>query len=352
MKLTVVYIVTGCIISLPFLLLFTALFVVADEAYKELLNDFDIKVDGAEIFVAIFVASVWCYVMIGTFLAFLEKLHIDQTYSNPAKGVSSIISSVFLFNLNALFLSFIAIQFIYLFGNHDKVEELGLTYSQYAVKGFWELQAVSIIALAIIYFFKRFTVARTIRAKVLVNTLAALLIVNVLIIIFSAHTRMNLYEDGYGYTELRLFTHVFMGLEAVLFLYLLATCVYRPLLRQFSLFMVISGFIFLFGLNIANPDKVIARRNIDRFEQGRKLDVNYLLSLSSDSYLQLEDVDFEDKELYYCRLWEKEQKLLKSDDSWVEFSFSKKQALDKLEEMNRNYDEQDCEVVVFDLAEP
>ena len=161
---------------------------------------------------------------------------------------------------------------------------------------------------------------------------------------------MNLYESGYGYTELRLFTHTFMGMEACLFAYLFLSNLYRPLFKFFSLYALIIGFIFLFGLNILKPDWIIGYRNINRYEEGKQLDVEYLLSLSSDAYLQLEDVDFETKEIYLCELTQKREEIEKSSDSWKEFNYSKKSATDQIDDLTKGYDTERCNNLVEELV--
>jgi|GEM_PF-2442596 len=340
-------VLVGCIISVPLIIIFAGLFALADDAFKDLLSKQDIDISGTHIFTSIIVALIALYSLIGIFMSSLRQLNVNQEYKvDRDKGISSIITGVVLTMLNLLFLSFIVVQFVYLFGDHDKIVDLGLTYSEYAVRGFWELQVVSVLAFVVVYLLKRFTVSKSFKAKAFIRGSIALFIINVLIVIFSAHTRMNIYENGYGYTELRLYTHTFMFFEAALFLYILVSNFYRPIFRYFSVYVFLVGFAFLFGLNALRPDAIIAQRNIDRYHEGRRLDVKYLLSLSSDSYLKLRDVDFETKDIYYCELTQKRDELKENYDSWKEFNFSKHKAIDELEELKGTYDKDFCDKLV------
>ena len=53
--------------------------------------------------------------------------------------------------LNALFAAFVIVQFAVLFGGHDHVlETAGLTYSEYAHEGFWQLVAAAALTLTVV----------------------------------------------------------------------------------------------------------------------------------------------------------------------------------------------------------
>ena len=46
--------------------------------------------------------------------------------------------------------------------------------------------------------------------------------------------------------------------------------------------MLVAGVVALLGLAAINPERLIADRNIDRFEQTGELDAEYLSTLSAD----------------------------------------------------------------------
>ncbi len=64
-------------------------------------------------------------------------------YANP----DNLKSAVALFSINALFVVFVVIQFAALFGGEEFLRSQGLTYSEYARRGFFELLAVSLITM-------------------------------------------------------------------------------------------------------------------------------------------------------------------------------------------------------------
>jgi hypothetical protein len=107
-----------------------------------------------------------------------------------------------------------------------------------------------------------------------------------------------LYEQAYGFSRLRTYTHVFMIWLAIL----LVTVVLLEILRRermVGLAMVLASLGFVISLNILNVDAFIVKQNVQReirsasdkaFAQGREdLDVQYFLDLSDDAIPVLAD---------------------------------------------------------------
>lgn len=106
---------------------------------------------------------------------------------------------------------FIAIQFSYLFGSLTDGLPRDFTFAQYARKGFFELVAVTLINLVLLtgnMYFVKASGKKLDRAVKILNTI---LVMSTFIMLLSAHFRMSLYEDAYGFTYLRVLTHAFMG---------------------------------------------------------------------------------------------------------------------------------------------
>ena len=105
-----------------------------------------------------------------------------------------------------------------------------------------------------------------------------------LLIVLVASMRLSLYEDAYGFTMLRLYSHVFAGLVAVVFLLLaidLAGLVKRR--RWFVGVSTITALVLLMALNVANPEALVVGLNINRANQAHKIDAQYFQELSSDA---------------------------------------------------------------------
>jgi hypothetical protein len=238
-----------------------------------------------------------------------RKEHIvghEQKASTPILGF--IEATVILVLINLLFGIFVVIQFAYLFGGEANITAAGYNYSEYARKGFFELTILAVLSLGLIIVLGRETKRESLTAKRWFNALSTCLVVLMGVILVSAIKRLLLYEDAYGFTRLRTYTHVaiiWMGVMFVVFLVLL----YRERLRRFAPSAAIGVLGFTLTLNLLNVDAFIVRQNVERYvdtgnieivqnSNGRvgvlttKLDLRYLFDLSYDAIPGL--VDFVD----------------------------------------------------------
>jgi hypothetical protein len=180
--------------------------------------------------------------------------------------------------LNLLFLSFVIVQFRYLFGGEGLVQGTAhLTYAEYARHGFFELVAVAVLTLPLLllgdWLLRGAGVGRR-RFRQLAAVLLALLGV----VIASALQRMWLYQDQYGLTELRLYaTGVILWLAVVCLWF--GVTVLRGKRHVFAVGALAAGFAATLALNVINPDSLIARTNVAR----PVVDVRYLSGLSDDA---------------------------------------------------------------------
>ena len=109
-------------------------------------------------------------------------------------------SLVVLLAVDVLFAAFAAVQVVFLFGGTDTLAAIGMTYSDYARQGYFQL--VGVVALAGLLLIGAHQLAgRT--PRFLATGLALLVLTGV--ILASAALRLRLYQDAYGWTELRFF---------------------------------------------------------------------------------------------------------------------------------------------------
>jgi hypothetical protein len=102
------------------------------------------------------------------------------------------------------------------------------------------------------------------------------------VILLSAMFRLRLYEEAYGFTRLRTYTHVAIVWMAVLSIGFLALLL-SSRLRQFAPLAVFGAAGFALTLNLMNIDAFIVQRNAALLARGGEIDVPYLLSLSDDA---------------------------------------------------------------------
>ena len=196
-----------------------------------------------------------------------------------------------------LFAIFVVIQGQYLFGGEALVQTTaGLSYADYARRGFFELIAVTGLLLPLLlaadWLVDRERAASVRGFRIIAGVLLAL----TLVIVASALERMRLYVDAYGLSVDRIYALSVM-VWTVLALMWFAGTVMRAARHRFAFGAVVAGFAVLAALNVLNPDRIAARVNLERADGGQELDVGYLLRLSADAMptvlteLQRRDVD-------------------------------------------------------------
>jgi hypothetical protein len=191
--------------------------------------------------------------------------------------------SVALWILNLLFLSFMAVQLRYLFGGANLVEVTpGLTYADYARRGFFELVAASALVVPILLVADWAAARNTSRPRITLRATMLVLVVLLVGVIASAAYRMRLYQQAYGLTEQRLYVSVFIVWLTSVLGWLVFT-VLRDHRERFALGSIVSGLVCIAALHVLNPHALIARVNIDRAAVGKEYDGNYLRTLSADA---------------------------------------------------------------------
>jgi hypothetical protein len=98
----------------------------------------------------------------------------------------------------------------------------------------------------------------------------------------SAMQRLLLYENVYGFTRLRTYTHIFIPWLGAL-LVIFVALVFVGQLRRIAPLSFLVGLGFIVSMGILNIDAFIVQRNIARYQNGEQIDVPHLISLSTDT---------------------------------------------------------------------
>jgi hypothetical protein len=321
-------IIKGVALTLPVLVIFMALFASADLVIQKYITGLiNIQVDDELVARLILILLATLGLIGGYSYMFGGAKPEEAPAAAPSKSFIGPVENGILFgSVNILFLAFILIQLTYLFGGQANISTLGFTYAEYARKGFFELLAVAMVAFGVLWTAEKY-VEKTDRGhSVLFKVLSVGLVLQVILIMASAFRRLYLYEEAYGFTTLRLYSHAFTLLLAVLFV-ILAYKIIRSASEQafmFPAFLAIVG--FLVALNALNPDAFIARQNLDRYRNTGKIDVEYLRELSADavpvlvngrSLLEPDDAAALERELNRRRLKSE------SDPHWQSWNLSR-----------------------------
>ena len=275
--------IRATLIAIPLLLIFGGLFASADPVFARILGD-AFAIDAEEVVSHLVISGLIAW-LVGGFLRFavlggVQRLPIGRL-ADGGLGLTEI--TVALGSLVLLFAAFVAVQLRYFFGGDMLVQATaGMSYAEYARRGFFELVAVSGLVLPVLLTAHALLRRDSARAEPTYRALASTLIGLLGIIMYSALARMRLYQDAYGHTTDRLYATVFMAWLAVVFVWFAMT-VLRGRDTRFFVGVVASAWAVLAGLNAANPAAFVARANIARAAHGEELDVSYLARLGADA---------------------------------------------------------------------
>ena len=251
----------GLLLAVPFLFVFVALFTSADPVFKLWwetvidLGEWGERLAAARDRAIIATIGAW---LAGGALAALDRGHAAA--SRPGHGpLSASAATAFLAALVLLFVAFVTIQVTYLFGGRDTLEAVDMTYSEYARRGFFELVMVASIVAATLFVLD-LTVDRRARAYV-VGGLALLLLTGV--ILASALYRLDLYQQAYGWSELRLYAFALLVTVAAA-LVLIGWAIAAGRMTFALQPIVFVGFGVALLVNAVGPAGFIARANVSR----------------------------------------------------------------------------------------
>ncbi|MEP7292191.1 MAG: DUF4173 domain-containing protein [Chloroflexota bacterium] len=289
---TVASVGRGLVIAAPVLLVFAVLLASADAVFAGYLSH-------AMTFMSIFtfqrsqveqvgIISVIGWLACGTIAygaARRDTFQHAERENKPKRkrwSLGLIEACIMLGSVDLLFALFVLIQFTYFFGGRAALSAANISYSDYARHGFFELVAVSVLTLVLVLALDRITMRRAARHNRLFRALAVVLVALTGVLLVSASQRMLLYEEQFGFTTLRVYTHVFMLWLGVLFAFFLLA-LFRVRMRIFSLGVLLVMIGYVGTLNLMNVEGYIAERNIARAEQGSTVDFYYLNSFSVDA---------------------------------------------------------------------
>jgi hypothetical protein len=287
----------GLILAVPLVLIFAVLFASADPIFRRGFEEvMGFRIDlGALPGRLIFVGGV-AWLAAGLLAVAARGIPAVEAASLGAAAPPTTIglgrslgvleALIVLIAVDAIVALFVGLQLAYLFGGLDTMTAAGLTYSAYARRGYFELIAAAALAGGILVFLE-YQVMRRPRVYVL----AAIALVGLtLVVLASAVLRLSLYQDAYGWTELRLYVAVSMAAMAAT---LITTAVFLATdrTRWLGHAMAVIGLGSLIALNLIAPGAFVADKNLQRIidpslvppDGQAALDADYLAVLPDDA---------------------------------------------------------------------
>lgn len=241
------------------------------------------------------------FLMLYVCFAALFRQNLKNADPQGGPGANALTGITFASILALVYVLYSGIQILFLFLRRGLPD--GMTYSQYAHQGFWQLLAVSLINIVTVM-----VCIRVFEKHQILNLLLLVISVCTCVMTLSAAYRMMLYVGVYHLTFLRILVLWFLGL-----LTLIMGGVMVSIFRQeFHLFHYTAAVVTCcyIPFSFAGVDGIIASYNLEHMEHVSRQDVNYLLyDLSKDAapYVeQMADMDIEnyiftDEDYYYYR---------------------------------------------------
>jgi len=274
----------GGALAFPLLVVFGGLFSSADAVFHDVVADlFAIdfgSVLGHLALFGIFMALTAGYLR-GALLGAAPSHALTEGDSKLSLGIIPVATALGLVDL--LFLIFVVIQLRYLFGGADLIATAtGLTYAEYARRGFFELVTVSGLVLPLLAGADWVVRNESREHQRTFRQLAIVLLLLLAVVMASALARMRLYVGAFGLSEIRVYSTAFMLYLAGVFAWFAWTTL-RGQRRRFAFGALVQGFAVLGGLHLVNPDAFIVRTNLARPPAERPFDGWYAASLSADA---------------------------------------------------------------------
>jgi two-component system, OmpR family, sensor histidine kinase BaeS len=271
-------VVRGALLAVPLLVLLGVLLGSGDAVFASFVT-VDLDVDPSDLIGHLFltVFSLW------VFLWLVRVAGAEPAAPLPSTGVrlGTVEATVVLGSIVALFGAFAVAQLVAVIGGDDYVRRTtGLTYAEYARSGFFQLLWVAALTVAVLLVLRAVTdVARAPRRfAVLFGAVCVL----TLLIVAVAVRRLALYQDAFGLTMLRLYCTLFAVWIGVVLVLLAVWLVRRWSRAWFPAAAAVCGLAMLLGLNVVNPEAIVADTNLQR-EASVDTDTRYVSDLSDDA---------------------------------------------------------------------
>jgi hypothetical protein len=286
----------GLLLTLPLLIVVVPLLASADTMFQEQISNWQelfYKINlSSFLFRTIWIAVVSSYLF--SYLWTLKHPRATQVKDIPdvdwgdwtieAKqpiALDATVALTVLVVVNAVYLLFTIVQFSYFFAAGDGILPDGTNYAEYARRGFAELVLVTMINFSLLLGgIHRVKVEGNTRVVMFLKVMLSMLVGSTVVMLISAHLRLAMYEEAYGYTTTRILVHAFMIFLAVLLLLSLVR-VWMDRMRLLKPFVLVSLVAWLL-INYINIDVIIAKNNLQRYTLTGKIDLSYFDSLSYD----------------------------------------------------------------------
>ncbi|MEO8580616.1 MAG: DUF4173 domain-containing protein [Gemmatimonadales bacterium] len=241
----------------------------------------------------------WSFLPRIMFFAFLlaltlgaNSLGVRQLVANfpryPAFGASPTVGlteqQMMLWSASVVLWLFVALQASYLIHPPPAAIGTGVTFADFARRGFGELSfAVTLVGAIILVLEYARPTAATERDRLVLRRLELALVIALELVLVSAFSRIILYEQAYGFTQARIVAQAYMIVMALSVAALAAEIMRGMISIAFGRRVAEFALGALTVLVFWNHEAWIVNRNIDRAVTTGKFDASYATDLSKDA---------------------------------------------------------------------
>lgn len=310
----------GILAAVLMLIIVLPLLMMSDEIFSQIFSNifrflnlfrFMEKIDFGNIIGVIFTFLLGT-IALYAFFAGLFRLNLGGT-DHKKQGSSNCITGItFAGIMAAVYVFYSGIQILFLFLRLDSGLSDGVTYSQYAHQGFWQLLFVSLINFVTVL-----ACAKIFEENRVLKILLTVISVCTCIMIISAAYRMVLYVNEYDLSFLRVLVLWFLAVLMLIFFGVIYS-IFRKEFRLFRYITVVVSVCYIL-LSFGRVDALIAGYNIQNTQKTEETDLYYLMYLlSEDAAPQIAQINFasikdsdlaEEVENYFREIMEKNKRM-------------------------------------------
>ena len=279
----------GILAAVLMLIIVLPLLMMSDEIFSSFfsfLNPFHLflEVDFSNIIGIIFTFLVGMAALYA-FFAGLFKMNLGGKDERKPGKSNYVTGITFTGIMAAVYVLYSGIQILFLFLRLDSGLPEGVTYSQYAHQGFWQLLFVSLINFVTVLI-----CVKIFEDNKMLKILLTVISVCTCIMILSAAYRMILYVNEYNLSFLRVLVLWFLAVLMIIF----CGVIYSIFSRDFRLFRYITAVVSVCYIlfSFSHPDALIAGYNIQNAHSAEDMDLYYMIYfLSDDAAGQIAKID-------------------------------------------------------------
>ncbi len=312
-------IIVGVIAALPIGAIFINLFNSADAVFKLSLDNFlvSLNFDIWSIFGDFFFGTIIAIFLIALHFGLkIEDNRIEKESYHKDWFDNTIVTTYFAV-LVPIYVFFIIIQFRYLFTSGSQLPG-NLSYSAYAVSGFYQLCTIVFISSLMIVLALSLTKKKDGKYKVSLKAILTMLIVGNFVIVASAFFRMFKYIGVYDLSVKRLI----VSWMIIVIVFILIGIVLKIWKSDFGILTYVGIMMctMILLLNFSNVNAIVGEYNVSKYIDSdfqEKLDLNYLAELgpgATKATAKLIEGDAPDIDLYMSIMTQ--QKYLALQKNW------------------------------------